>query len=400
MLLMRNPNTIPAEIDSLLCEGIPAAMDRERCAFDIASMPFGQKIVLHGAGRFGRLILSGLRKLRIEPLAFTDNNPLLHGKSVESVPVISPSEGAEKFGRNSAFIVTIWNSAASDRMRDRIAQLTELGCERVVPAGLLCWKYPDIFLPYYPLDLPHKALLEKDNARAAFELFADDASRAEYLAQMRFRLLLDYDSFSPPRRHDEYFQSDLYHLQSDEVLIDCGAYDGDSIASFVKSRNEQFERIVAFEPDPQNWNALTNRLSNFSSSVASRITPLPYALGSKDGTVQFHSTGTEVAKIGEGSTAVKCAVLDDVLREIKPTFIKFDIEGAELDALQGARRVISSHRPIMVVSCYHQQSHLWEVPILLADLCRDYKLFLRPHGAEGWDLLCYAVPVERLKLEK
>ena len=30
-------------------------------------------------------------------------------------------------------------------------------------------------------------------------------------------------------------------------------------------------------------------------------------------------------------------------------------------------------------------------------MCKDYAFFLRPHGAEGWDLLCYAIPVERLK---
>jgi FkbM family methyltransferase len=399
MLLMRNPNTIPAEIDSLLSEGIPTAMDRERYAFDLASVPFGQKVVVHGAGRFGRLILSGLRQRGIEPIAFTDNNPLLYGESVEGVRVISPHEGAEKFGRSAAFVVAVWNGTASDRMGDRIAQLTELGCERVVPAGLLCWKYPDVFLPYYPLDLPHKALLDKNRARAAFKLFADDASRAEYLAQMRFRLHLDYDSFTSPLPHDGYFQSDLYDLQPDEVLIDCGAYDGDSIESFVRARNEQFEKIIAFEPDPGNWTNLKKRLSKFQTSVAGRVTPLPYALGSMPGTVQFDSTGTETARIGKGPVTVRCVVLDDVLRDARPTFMKFDIEGAELDALNGARQVIISHRPIMVVSCYHQQSHLWEVPLLLADLCRDYRFFLRPHGAEGWDLLTYAVPVERLRLE-
>ena len=388
-----------AAIDSLLSEEVAAAASRESSAFDLASFPVADTLVLHGAGRFGRRTLAGLRKLGIEPLAFSDNNPSLHGRTIEKLPVISPPEGAERFGRRATFVITVWNSAATDRMSDRVEQLRRLGCERVVPAGLLCWKYPETFLPYFPLDLPHKALLDKNRARAAFELFADGASRAEYLAQMRFRLHLDYDSFTSPLPHDGYFQSDLYDLQRDEVLVDCGAYDGDSIESFVRARNEQFDEIIAFEPDPGNCTNLKKRLSEFKTSVAGRVTPLPYALGSKPGTVQFDSTGTETARIGEGPVTVRCVVLDDVLRDARPTFMKFDIEGAELDALNGARQVIISHRPIMVVSCYHQQSHLWEVPLLLADLCRDYRFFLRPHGAEGWDLLTYAVPVERLRLE-
>ena len=56
-------------------------------------------------------------------------------------------------------MITVWNGTAKDRMADRTRQLIRAGCERVVPAGLLFWKYPQTFLPYYALDLPHKVLL-------------------------------------------------------------------------------------------------------------------------------------------------------------------------------------------------------------------------------------------------
>jgi hypothetical protein len=67
------------------------------------------------------------------------------------------------------------------------------------------------------------------------------------------------------------------------------------------------------------------------------------------------------------------------------------------DKEKWAQETIRRCRPILAVSVYHRQDHLWSIPLELAKVCKDYEFFLRPHGTEGWDLICYAVPVERLK---
>jgi FkbM family methyltransferase len=386
-----------AELDALLSEPLNAAFERERNAFDEASAPLGERVVLYGAGRFGRRTLDCMRGIGLEPLAFADNNPDLDGKPLDGVPIYAASRAAVLYGKDATFLITVWNSSATDRMVHRIQQLKDLGCERVLPVGLLCWKHPEAFLPYYPLDLPHKVLTAANEVKAALNLFADEASRSEFVAQVRFRLLLDYEAISLTYATD-HFQQNLFDLGNEEVLIDCGAFDGDTIAAFVRLRGHLFSSIVAFEPDPLNWAKLEFRISTFPDDIKRKITPLPYALGSSACMVQFNSTGTDVAKIGQGSTSVKRLTLDQTLRDYTPTFIKFDIEGAEMDALMGAREVVARSRPVLAVSCYHEQSHLWDIPLQLASLCRDYHFFLRPQGVEGWDLLCYAIPVERLKI--
>ena len=73
-----------------------------------------------------------------------------------------------------------------------------------------------------------------------------------------------------------------------------------------------------------------------------------------------------------------------------------DIEGFEVDALQGARETIQRQAPVLAVCVYHRQDHLWRIPLLLSSLRDDSAFFLRPHNEEGWDLLCYAVPRARL----
>jgi FkbM family methyltransferase len=389
---------ISTELEKLLGEPLGESVARESQAFDLASRPFEGSVILHGAGRFGRRTLKRMRSVGLEPIAFSDNDPKLDGKHVDGIPVFSALKAAEFYGKSAAFAVTVWNAAATDRMRQRIQLLEEMGCQRVFPVGLLCWKYPDAFLPYYPLDLPHKVLESAEDVDAAYQLFSDEESRREYVGQARFRLWLDYDALGAARGADYFSRSELFDLRPDEVFIDCGAFDGDTIEDFVRARDESFQSIHAFEPDPLNWPKLQDRLSRLPSAIGTKIKALPYALGSKECVVQFDSTGQDTARIGEGTISVECVPLDHVLAGISPTFIKFDIEGAELDALEGAREVIERCRPVLAVSCYHQQNHLWEVPLKLKELCRDYQFFLRPHGSEGWDLLCYGIPTERVKL--
>ena len=74
-----------------------------------------------------------------------------------------------------------------------------------------------------------------------------------------------------------------------------------------------------------------------------------------------------------------------------------DIEGAELDALEGARRSIQTHRPILSICVYHKQDDLWRIPLFIHALVEDYRLFLRPHEVDGKELVCYAVPLNRLR---
>jgi FkbM family methyltransferase len=383
------------DLEALLSEGVDAALQRERSAFDELASPFEERLVLFGAGGFGRRTLAGLRRVGIEPLAFADNDRRLWGSSVNGVRVVSPQDAAREFGRSAAFVVTIWNGQGSDRMADRIRQLTGLGCQKAMPAGFLFWKYAEVFLPYYPLDLPHKLLMRADEVRKVFHLCSDGASRREFLAQIAFRLLLDYDSLGSPGREEHYFPKDLFSLSPNEVLVDCGAFDGDTILSFVRQQGVEFSRILAFEPDPLNWPKLQETVAALPDNVRGKVTCSKQAVGAHTGKVQFDSTGTDLSATGAGAISVECVTLDDALKSHTPTMIKFDIEGAELDALAGGRRTIKQNLPLLAVSTYHQQSHLWEIPLAIADVSTQYNYALRPHGVEGWDLVWYALPPNR-----
>jgi hypothetical protein len=97
-----------------------------------------------------------------------------------------------------------------------------------------------------------------------------------------------------------------------------------------------------------------------------------------------------------GTIEINCAPLDEILADSSPTYIKMDIEGAELSALLGAKQVIQEFKPVLAISVYHQQNHLWRIPMIVRSFCDQYSFFLRPHNEEAWDLILYAIPHDRL----
>ena len=73
-----------------------------------------------------------------------------------------------------------------------------------------------------------------------------------------------------------------------------------------------------------------------------------------------------------------------------------DIEGAEPETLNGSIRIIQKHSPVLAISVYHQFDHLWKLPLLIKSLSEQYSFFLRPYRLAHWDLVCYAIPTNRI----
>jgi FkbM family methyltransferase len=334
-----------------------------------------------------------LRKLGTEPIAFIDNDMRLWNTSVEGVEVLSPEEGARRHGDRAAFVITVWRGEGADRMAQREAQLRSLGCRYVMTFLPLFWKHAEVFLPHYPADLPHKVHQQADEVRRASRLWSDAASRSEYLAQLRWRLLGDF-AVPDPVQHTIYFPLELCPLTDHEVFVDCGAYDGDSIRSFLDQPKKSFQRLYSFEPDPVNFRKLEKEVAMRPERES--ITLQCAAVGAHNGTDTFSGDGNEASSIGKGDMVVNCVTLDSALSGAEPTYIKMDIEGAELDALNGARGIIQQHSPVLAICTYHLQNHLWKIPLLIQSINPNYRFFLRPHLLEGWDLVCYAIPKSRL----
>jgi FkbM family methyltransferase len=385
-------------LEQVLAQSASEMRQLEKSIFDKLAGTASNSLVLFGTGTLGRKTLRGLRKIGVEPLAFSDNNPSLHGRQVDGLIVLSPQDAAQKFGITALFLVTVYMDSAPGNPEPIKQKLMGLGCRNVASFLPLYWKHPDQFLPEYVYDLPHKVIEAADAIRMAWQLFNDQESRREYLAQLCWRLDPEFDQIPIPTTHEIYFPPDLITLHNREVFVDCGAYIGDTVRSFIQHTDGRFEKLFTFEPDPSNFKTLTEYIASLPAEMAQRIQPSNLALGSHSTLLHFEAHGAASSSISHtGELVVRSEPLDSILRSESPTYIKMDIEGAEIDALQGAVGKIREHLPMLAISAYHRQDHLWNIPLMIHSISTSYEFYLRRYTP--WvldDLVLYAIPKERM----
>jgi FkbM family methyltransferase len=383
------------ELEWILSERV---LDRYSSAGASGIPTFGsaeRPIVIFGAGQLGRTILNSLRRSGIEAIAFADNNSSLWTKRVEGLEVLSPGDAVERYGATATFVIAIWHPNGTSIVRSVSGQLADLGCRGVATFPVVLWTAGQESLPYYLWDVPGKLVPEADRIKAAFHLMADASSRAEFVKQIRLRALADFQSLSTPCNDVQYFPHKMFRIMPNECFIDCGAYTGDSISDFLAYTGNRFKKIIAFEADPTNAAALREYVA-CSPTLLGEVTVHNSAVAANEGVMAFNANGLPSAsRSSAGGSEISCVRLDGELLHESPTFIKMDIEGSELEALQGARETIRKHRPVLAICVYHKQDHLWQIPLAIDDLLPDSSIYLRAHRADGFDVVCYAVPAER-----
>jgi len=313
---------------------------------------------------------------------FCDNNASLWHTSVEGIPVDSPKVAIEHHP-DATFVVAIWHPSRTETMLDRVRHLKALGAKYVVPFYALFREYKEL-LPNLFWQVPEYYSVHTQEIKRA-KAVLDPKGQAEFDRQMQLRMGDSSNQTLDPA--PQYFPSDLIHLTQHEAFIDCGAYDGDTIEDFRRLTGDQFDRIVGFEPDPASFKALSSAVDGNP-----KISVRPYATDSESRTVRFDAGGTGAHISAAGTYAIQTITLDEALDGIKPTYIKFDIEGSEPDALEGGRTTILTHRPRLAVCVYHAPHHLWGIPLQLHELMPDSLLTLRSYCADGFDCVCYCIP--------
>jgi FkbM family methyltransferase len=380
--------TVPARsLDEMLGAGWRSQAEARRS--EIASRAAGRTaVVLFGTGALGRQVHADL-PVPYRVVAFVDNNPTVWGTTVLGTDVLSPDEAKARFG-NALWLITIYTNYHV------IQQCDQLGVPWMTCAEL-SWILPEPHAESFKFGGPGSLEPFRRDIEAASSIWADDDSEAEYIAQVRWRFLLDYASLGRPRPPAEtYFPEDLIRPLTDEVFVDCGAYTGDTIDAFLAVRGGQFGEIVAIEPDVANCDALSRRMEADYPADAARIRVEPVALGSTPGRLSFDASGTVRSKIGTGAATVQVATMDELLAGTAPTYVKYDIEGAEHDALVGGAATIAAHAPVLAVSLYHKPEDLWDLPLLVRSIQPAYRLYARRYSDERWEHVLYAVPPERV----
>lgn len=389
-----NTDDLTQRLESLLCEPLESIRERQATTLEHLIGGLDRPFALFGASHLGRKALMVLKEKGLAPCALMDNNPALWGTYIESVPVYSPAQLVDQWsGELPAVICTIWSGHIHDCMEERLKPLRELGFKRIALFGHLAWRYPQDFLPHYCMDLPEYVVPEADAIRRAFALLGDETSRRLFVDHVEWRLHLDHDLLPVSSPLQIYFDARFSTDFAEEVVFDLGAFNGDTMEGYLAS-GRGYREYHCFEPVARNFAELQTCLKRLARPdlYVHRL-----AVGDSVGEVLIEATNGPSSRVGMGDERVPMTTLDHLAAQgMLPTFIKIDIEGHEPQCLAGGRRLIAELQPLIAVSVYHEQNHLWRILLQLHEYHEGYRYSLCPHVSDGWDLVLYAVPADRI----
>ena len=235
----------------------------------------------------------------------------------------------------------------------------------------------------------------------AYLLMEDEVSQKTYKELLNF-FLSDRDikfTLCPPEK--QYMPDAIYLPTENERIIDCGAYNGDTMRSFYSTLGT-WRSYTAIEPDPHNWEELNTSIrANLPEELAARTKTICAAVSNAVGNVTFCASGNTTSHISGGAVGLAHSTpvikLDDVI-QTPVSLIKMDIEGFELRALQGAERVIRENHPLLAICGYHRQSDLWEIPLYMKKLLPNHHIYLRNYVGII-EYVFYAVPQDRVRAQ-
>lgn len=188
----------------------------------------------------------------------------------------------------------------------------------------------------------------------------------------------------------------LLPVLDEEVLVDGGCFDGANSKQFLEW-TEGKGYSYCFEPDEKNILAIQKKLEPFRG----KFEIIPNALWSERQQMSLNAKGNFASSLlteEEGSDklskaiTIETASVDECLGDKRITFIKMDIEGAELQALKGCRKVIKSQKPRLAISVYHRLEDIWKIPELILSYYPEYKFYLRHYSFADYDTVLYAIP--------
>ena len=384
----------------------------------------GTPIVLFGAGGLGEELCSTLRSFGVNPVCFCDNDTSKKGTLYCDIPVITFQDLVETH-RSSLIIIAShkYIRSMTDQLLTNRFDGDHVFCKNADEAAPIVFMYSmigsqNLFVIYQQLCSPNSVLdtlvEHEQQLLDAYNLFTDDHSRALFISKLalmasdrNFALFSDFiTTYSQPvlefgfgyydgtPEDYYYFNNDIITLTENEVYVDVGAYDGDTVQTFVEACTKfavEYEQIHAFEPDPNCYQALLH-----NSAAYRNVSCQQTGVWSSTRTLRFRSSESAIHDQAgtidtTGNIEIKVVSLDDYLNGREVSFIKMDPGGNVIpEALRGAAKSIATFKPKLTLGAYHGVKSMFEIPLLVHEICPEYKLYLRHNTYHLCDTDLYA----------
>ncbi len=344
-------------------------------------------IVMYGMGNGADKILAVMEKYGIEVADFFASDGFVRGHSFHGKRVLSYKEVTEKY---KDMLVVISFASALPEVLERFYEISE-AYETVAPDVPVSGN--TLFtMEYYQ---EHAADFEN-----VYRMLADEESQMIFSNILEYKISGKIEYLKDAISDEQKVNDEIICPKDIHAYADLGAYNGDTVRRMLDIA-KNLKTVYAMEPDIRNYKKLQKYAEEEKRAT---VYAYPFAAWNKRETLTFRVQGNRNSTLSQNGTdgipvvqskerIVAAESVDAILREKPVDYMKFDVEGAELQALEGSANTIKTYYPRLLVSLYHRSEDLFALPLLIHEMAPRYRFYLRrfPY-VPAWDINLYCVP--------
>ena len=328
-----------------------------------------EQVIIYGTGKNARQVFSYLQQSKLQVVGFCDSTAIDGQRQLSGLPVLSAQTATQQ--NCMILIASSWHFEIAEQLR-------QLGFNRFMNVSLLA------VARFAPIpNIQDKidwlcSVLDPASRSVLSEVCEAICSDQNY----RFSL-----SNYPQYRHPDF------SLSEQAVIVDAGACCGEIFRTFADQLPQK--TFVCFEPDPKNAQHLRQHQHILAPDATVYVEEK--GLWSNNCTLRFMAADVSGASFNcsisdEGNVEIQTCALDSYLteRQLAPDLIKMDIEGAEYEALEGARQMIQQSSPLLAICTYHYLDDLWLLAEWIARVDSGYRFSLGHHTSSWFETVLYA----------
>jgi len=285
--------------------------------------------------------------------------------------------------------IILWTSTGSPLEVKR--SLDKRGFKHI--SYLAFYKYSafDLLHPPFITDFEDDYKNNQERYNCVYDLLSDAKSKEVFEKVINFKMTFDYkfmEGFT--NNHEEqYFDKELIPEIKEISFVDGGGYVGDTASEVIKNYPD-FKKIYLIEPIAENIRIAKRELGSFKN-----IEFLTCGISNKKTTLYFNEEKSFSTIYGKGTNSVEVDTIDNLVSE-KVDYIKLDIEGAEQEAIDGAKETIQKYKPILAICVYHKAEDWYKIPQKVLEIESNYSVYLR-HYMEGiFETVMYFIPQDEI----
>lgn len=353
-----------------------------------------KNVYIYGAGKCAKNTYHLLREYQIDIAGFcVDSNYYTPDAFLEGVRIFN----VETLMSSSNEVVIGFEH------RERALYVKETFAQK----GVKVYFFEDLFC-FRQMD--YKFFIDNINSyQKAYDLLEDVLSKQIFIAHINSRISGEYSEISKYNSKLKYgYDLELMQLNSDEVFVDCGAFDGDTFLEVMDYTGGRFKKYIAFEPDEANVLRLEAKTADHDNVriVKKGVCDVNEVKNFyNDGSLysNFVDTGLwgdktrrDVYNDKDNFVSVPVCRMDDIIGDEIVSVIKMDIEGSELEALKGAEQLIKRNLPKLAICIYHKSEDLFSCILFINYIAGNgsYKFYVRHHSDNITETVLYAIPTK------